>query len=154
MLETERAIAAILEAKGDAEAAARAHRHCEAIERAFPEALVNGYEQLVPALNLPDEKDRHVLAAAVRAGADVIVTDNKRDFPDASIARFDIAASTADDFLADVIDLHRQGSVAALRTMRMRFKRPDLNAEALLRRMESAGLTQTANLLIGEIDSL
>ena len=70
------------------------------------------------------------------------------------VGKLNLSVSTTDDFLADVIDLYTPGAVAALRTMRSRFNRPALDAETLLRRMESIGLTQTVNLLIGEIDSL
>ncbi len=43
---------------------------------AFPDALVRNYRGLIDKLELPDEKDRHVLAAASKADADVIVTNN------------------------------------------------------------------------------
>lgn len=46
---------------------------------AFPEAVVTDYEHLVDAMR-NDPKDRHVVAAAVKAGAQVIVTENVRDF--------------------------------------------------------------------------
>jgi predicted nucleic acid-binding protein len=50
--------------------------------RGLPEdCLVTGYEDLIPSLKLPDPNDRHVLAAAIRCGAQVIVTANRRDFP-------------------------------------------------------------------------
>jgi len=45
------------------------------------DSLVTGYESLIPGLKLPDQDDRHVLAAAIRSGADVIVTFNLSDFP-------------------------------------------------------------------------
>ena len=45
------------------------------LRRYFPEAWVEGYEDLIPAMT-NHEKDRHVLAAAV------IVIYNLRDFPD------------------------------------------------------------------------
>jgi len=51
---------------------------------AFPEAIVTGYERLIEAMT-NDEADRHVLAAAITAGADVIVTDNVRHFPPAGV---------------------------------------------------------------------
>jgi len=45
------------------------------------DSIVTDYEDLIPALSLPDSDDRHVLAAAIRSGADVIVTFNLADFP-------------------------------------------------------------------------
>lgn len=43
---------------------------------AVRDCLVCGYESLVAGLKLPDPADRHVLAAAIKAGAQVIVTAN------------------------------------------------------------------------------
>lgn len=152
--ETERAISEILRGKGEPNAAAIAARQRAAIARAFPEGLVDGYDALVSGLTLPDPDDRHVLAAAIQTRAAVIVTNNTSDFPVEYLNGLHLQASTADEFLADIIDLYTPGAVAALRVMRKRFKKPEMNAEALLRRMESAGLTDTANLLIGEMESL
>jgi predicted nucleic acid-binding protein len=70
---------------------------------AFPEAMVRGYEPLVPAMtNHP--KDRHVLAAAVLAGAQVIVTDNLRDFTSEALSPYGIEARTPDEFLEYLYD--------------------------------------------------
>lgn len=51
------------------------------MNRAFPDALVTGWEPLVSTIDLPDPNDRHVVAAAVIGRADVIVTENRKDFP-------------------------------------------------------------------------
>jgi hypothetical protein len=56
------------------------------------DCLVTGYEPLIEGLTLPDPNDRHVLAAAILAGADVIVTFNLRDFPPEALARFGVEA--------------------------------------------------------------
>ncbi|MDP1007952.1 PIN domain-containing protein, partial [Klebsiella pneumoniae] len=48
---------------------------------AFPDALVQQYEGLMENLNLPDQKDCHVLAAAIKANAHLIVSNNIRHFP-------------------------------------------------------------------------
>jgi predicted nucleic acid-binding protein len=150
--ETELAIAKILSDRGDAlEEAARQRAR---IERAFPEALVLNYEPLIKGIELPDPGDTHVVAAAVQTRASVIVTNNLRDFPDATLNPLGLQARSADNFIADIIDIYTPGAVAALRTMRQRFKRPELDAEALIRRFENAGLTQSANLLFAEIESL
>src|SRR5205814_2168264 len=54
------------------------------VTRTFPEACMQGWESLVTAMT-NDEKDRHVLAAAIQAGVRVIVTFNLRHFPSASL---------------------------------------------------------------------
>ena len=46
-----------------------------------------------------DEKDRHVLAAAVRAHADCIVTNNLKHFPKPALKPFGIECLSAQDFL-------------------------------------------------------
>lgn len=53
------------------------------INKAFPDALVTNYEQLIDHLVLTEEKGRHLLAAAIRSNAQVIVTNNLKDFPEA-----------------------------------------------------------------------
>ncbi len=58
------------------------------------DALVTGYEDLIEGLHLPDLDDRHVLAAAIRGRADVIVTANVRDFPTEILTPFEIERST------------------------------------------------------------
>ncbi|WP_374700926.1 hypothetical protein [Rhodococcus globerulus] len=54
-----------------------------------PDCLITGYEKLIPALTLPDVNDRHVFAAAIRAGAQVIITANLRDFPESDLFNLD-----------------------------------------------------------------
>ncbi len=71
---------------------------------AVRDCLVTGYEDLIASLSLPDPDDRHVLAAAIRADADVIVTYNLKDFPAETLAPFDIEAQHPDDFLVSLLD--------------------------------------------------
>ncbi len=61
-------------------------------------ALVTDYEALIPSLT-NDEKDRHVLAAAIRAGAQIIVTFNLKDFPNRSLSPHEVVALHRDVFL-------------------------------------------------------
>jgi hypothetical protein len=77
----------------------------ERMNLAVPGALVDGYETLVEALKLPDPDDRHVLAAAITAGALVIVTSNIKDFPAETLGPLGIEAKTPDDFVLDQISL-------------------------------------------------
>ncbi len=63
-----------------------------AMNAAFEDALVQGWEALEASIALPDPDDRHVVAAAMRGRADAIVTANVRDFPDEILEPLGIAA--------------------------------------------------------------
>jgi hypothetical protein len=63
------------------------------------DSIVTDYEDLIPALSLPDSDDRHVLAAAIRSGADVIVTFNLADFPPGILDKWGIEAQHPDEFI-------------------------------------------------------
>jgi PIN domain len=67
---------------------ARLEKTRRLLDASVPDALVSGYEGLIPALQLPDPDDRHVLAAAIRCGASAIVTFNERDFPADELAKY------------------------------------------------------------------
>ena len=68
--------------------------------KAFPDAMVEGFEELIPAMT-NHEKDRHVLAAAVKCGAHAIVSDNQKDFPPESMAPYNLECLTADAVASD-----------------------------------------------------
>ena len=72
---------------------------------AIDDVVVAGYEPSIAGLFLPDPDDRHVLAAAICAGAQVIVTNNIKDFPTDRLAPFGIEAQTPDEFVLHLIDL-------------------------------------------------
>ncbi|MDH3007100.1 PIN domain-containing protein [Gordonia alkanivorans] len=74
-----------------------------------PDCLVHGYEDLIEAFTLPDANDRHVAAAAVKAGAQMIVTRDGRGFSKSFLDRHDLTLRDPDDFVADLIDLPRVG---------------------------------------------
>lgn len=77
----------------------------ELMKRAVPDCIVTGFEGLVAGLVLPDLNDRHVLAAAICAGAQTIVTFNLKDFPDDKLAPYNIEAKHPDEFVLNTIDL-------------------------------------------------
>ena len=72
----------------------------------------NGYESLIPALELPDPNDRHALAAAIVGRCDVIVTRNLRHFPEETLAYYGTDALHPDDFLSSQLNLARRGCSA------------------------------------------
>lgn len=98
---------------------------------AFPDALVVGYEALIDKM-ANDPKDRHVLAAAVRGGAEVLVTENLRDFPVDAVRLYDIKVVTQDAFLLDALDLRPADVLAALRRQVSRYRREPRTIESLL----------------------
>ena len=75
------------------------------MDQATRDCLVAGYETLISGLSLPDPDDRHVLAAAITARCDVIVTSNLRDFPQAAVTPHGIEVQHPDDFLSSRLDL-------------------------------------------------
>jgi len=90
------------------------------MKAAFPEARVTGYESLVASMrNHP--KDAHVAAAAVKAGAQVIVTMNLADFRHLPEG---IEAQSPDEFLGNLFDLDRDGLVDLLREQAAALRRP------------------------------
>jgi predicted nucleic acid-binding protein len=70
----------------------------------FPEAWVEGFDPLLKVMT-NDPKDRHVLAAAVRCHAELIVTYNQRDFPDAAVRPLEIDVQGPSTFLRGIYDL-------------------------------------------------
>ena len=113
----------------------------------FPEAIVTGYASLIAGLDLPDPRDRHVLAAAVRGRADVIVTRNLRDFPADRLAPHGLKARHPDDFISGLFEFQPGAVLATVRGHRAALKSPPRSSEEHLRALEGLGLTRTASVL-------
>jgi hypothetical protein len=144
MDETARVIEKITEGRADPQ------KQVTAMNRAFPEATVEEFENLEKLIiqgGLRDEGDAHVLAAAVKSGASVIVTDNLQDFPEKLLSQYGLQAKSADDFIADCIDLDSAQAMAALNKMRLRFQRPEYSWDAICQKVEAHGLTQSASMM-------
>lgn len=130
------------------------HRNPKALERtrqlmntATRDALIEGYEQLIDCLVLPDPDDRHVLAAAIVGRCDVIVTQNLEDFPPDVLQPFRIEAQHPDDFLAHHLSLAAGRFCAAVRKVRARLKNPPYQAAEYLAILTRQGLVVTATEL-------
>ncbi len=80
-----------------------AKRLVDEVKRYFPESFVAQHDLLVPSMPI-NEKDRHVLAAAVASGSQIIVTQNLRDFPPRLLNPFAVKAQSPDDFLVNLFD--------------------------------------------------
>lgn len=115
--------------------------------RAMDDCLVTGYEDLIESLSLPDPDDRHVLAAAIRCGAQVIVTENVRDFPQDVMDKYGIEIQGADEFLCDQIDLFGTRVHQAVTYAAAAFKNPPRTIDDVLDALAKAGAPSAADLL-------
>lgn len=79
--------------------------------------------------------------------ANLIVTNNIKDFPEACLQSFGLSAKTADDFLTDIIDLNQEQAVAAFKEMVMHKKNPKQDEFEVLNQLRNAGMAATANYL-------
>ncbi|MDP2189167.1 MAG: PIN domain-containing protein [Sphingobacteriaceae bacterium] len=121
-----------------------------AMNMAFPDANVERYEGLISGITLPDPHDRHVVAAAIRSKADVIVTFNLKDFPKAIEAEFDIEILHPDVFLTNLHDLHPEKSKEAFGKMVQRLVNPRKSQEAVLDTLSKSGLKEMVTKLKGQ----
>ncbi|WP_227310736.1 PIN domain-containing protein [Acidisoma cellulosilyticum] len=117
------------------------------LNSAIDDCLVEGYETLIPALTLPDPDDRHVLAAAIVGGADVIVTLNIRDFPAERLAPFRIDAQHPDKFIRHTLDLDEAVAFSAVREARGALKTPPKTVEDFLDTLAQQGLAESVAFL-------
>ena len=99
---------------------------------------------MIGKLELPDADDRHVLAAAIRCGAQYVVTDNLADFPAEVLAPFDIEAIDADGFLSRTFDLFPSEALGVLRTLREAYRNPPFTPSEFVRDLTAKGLPRLA----------
>ena len=111
------------------------------------DCLVVGFESLIPGLDLPDKNDRHVLAAAIQTGAEVIVTRNLKDFPSEKLVPYGIEAQHPDIFVHHLLDLNPRAVVAAAKEHRASLKNPPMSVEEYLTSLERQELSQTVTVI-------
>ncbi len=122
------------------------------MDDAVPDCLVTGYEALIEGLNLPDDNDRHVLATAIRAGAQIIVTFNLKDFPADALEPYGIEVMHPDVFAEYQMELHDGAVVFAAKQQRAALINPPKRPEYYLETLASQGLVVTADRLREFID--
>lgn len=114
---------------------------------AVPDCLTTGYEGLIDHLTLPDPDDRHVLAAAIRAGSGVIVTENLSNFPTEALEPYNIEAQTPDVFVVHLIDLAPTTVAGVVQAQAAALIDPPMTAPEVLDHLARSGLPRSAALL-------
>ncbi|CAG9185408.1 hypothetical protein LMG23992_05537 [Cupriavidus laharis] len=118
-------------------------RTSDLMDAAVPDAVVEGYEDLIAGLALPDPDDRHVLAAAIRCNASVIVTFNLGDFPSRVLEPLGMEAQHPDEFVENLLDLAPAAVVGAVQNHRRTLRSPVLSTPAYLETLLRHGLPGT-----------
>lgn len=129
------------------ELAGRLPRTRELMNSAIDDCLITGFESLIPALSLPDPNDRHVLAAAIVGGANVIVTQNLKDFPAETLAPFKIEAQHPDTFIRHLLDLDQAVALEAVRSHRLSLRSPPKSFQEYLETLAKQELPETVKYL-------
>jgi hypothetical protein len=97
-----------------------------------PDCVVEGYQQFVAGIELPDNDDRHVVAAAIKGQAEGIITFNLKDFPHQSLASLGLTAIHPDEFLTDMFELDPSQVILAAQRQRRSLRNPPMTVEAYL----------------------
>jgi hypothetical protein len=118
-----------------------------AMDRAVPDCLVAGYEELANSLNLPDAGDRPILAAAICANASAIVTFNDRDFPSGILAKFGLHTRHPDEFILDIASIGEIAFLAAVKWDFEHYRNPPIAIDDYLGGLERSGAPMTAAYL-------
>ena len=111
--------------------------------KAVPDCLTTGYQHLLASLELPDPDDRHVLAAAIRAGTEVNVTENLSDFPSAALAPYDIEAQSPDTFVLYLTDLAPETVANTVRAQASVLTSPPMTVDEVLEHLARTGLPRS-----------
>jgi predicted nucleic acid-binding protein len=115
----------------------------ELLNRAVPDSIVTGFERLIEGIVLPDPGDRHVLAAAIHAGAQAIVTFNLDDFPSPRLEPYNVEAKHPDDFVVDTLDLAPGAVAKVLAEQAAPLENPPRSVAELLDTLRDQGLIRS-----------
>lgn len=108
------------------------------------DCLVRDYDGLIDVLTLPDPDDRHVLAAAIKCEANVILTFNLRHFPESALKPHGIMAQHPDEFLASQLEVAPNVVCVAAQRHRASLRNPPKSVDEYFATLEAQRLPETA----------
>lgn len=116
---------------------------------AFPNASITGWRALESGLAFywPDPDDAHVVAAAIRGRAEIIVTKNLKDFPDHLLNELGLHAASPDTFLSDLLDLNERVVLEAIAKQAQRTNNPALGITEIAVRLSKEAPEFASKLL-------
>ncbi|MDJ0624947.1 MAG: PIN domain-containing protein [Candidatus Caenarcaniphilales bacterium] len=123
------------------------NRTIELMNEAVEDCLVRDYDHYIDILELPDLRDKHVLAAGIKCGAQVIVTDNSKHFPQKELEKYDIEAQNPAIFTKNVIGLTEFKVISSVKSILNRLINPPLSIEELIEMYRNRGLESLCSFL-------
>ncbi len=117
------------------------------MNQAILDSVVEDFDHIIPTLHLPDDDDRHVLAAAIKSNSDYIVTNNLKDFPDSELEKYGVAKISPDDFALMIFGNNRIEFETSIIRIMARLKNPPMEYEDYLLKLRKQGLNKTVDAL-------
>jgi predicted nucleic acid-binding protein len=105
------------------------------MDMAIGNDLIENYDRHIESLILPDPDDRHVLAAAIEAEAEILLTYNLRDFPEMVVATYGISVLQPDNFLCLFIRKEAETVLLVIEEIRVKRKPPEISQTKLLEKL-------------------
>lgn len=118
----------------------------QVMNAAFPDAEVYSFEELIDLIELPDSRDRHVLAAGIKCKADGIITFNSKDFPRECLDQYNIEVYTPDEFIYLLNELNPSIVKQAFENQLASLKKPPVSKEKLISILGKCGLNSASKL--------
>jgi predicted nucleic acid-binding protein len=113
----------------------KAQRLISRIREQFEDAFITHHRPLIESMPT-NEKDRHVLAAAVACRANIIVTQNLKDFPPNLLAPFEVEAQSPDRFLVRLFHINRELIMQILIKQAGKLHNPSMTVPEVLATLE------------------
>lgn len=135
-------------------ARARLEKTRKRMEDAVSECLVSNYSSIEDSLQLPDLNDRHVLAAAIHSGSELLLTENLRDFPESILSTYNITAVAVDELISALVEQYQEVLFEALRTIIKRLRNPPMTIENWCLRMERIGFPRSSTLILNSVNKV